>query len=157
MAAQVISRMRSAFALEPPLYALFEAPTIAGQAEKIEAGPEAEAAASSPPTSDASEGGGPARLPIKAGEIPAPLWRRVAIGESPPALPLVVLELSALPEAERAAEARRIVAEEAQDPFDLSRSPLLRAKLLRLGDQEHLFLLVTHHIACDGWSMGVFC
>ena len=40
-------------------------------------------------------------------------------------------------------------------PFDLARGPLLRATLLRLGEQEHVLLLVMHHIVSDGWSMGV--
>ena len=34
--------------------------------------------------------------------------------------------------------------------------PLVRARLLRLGAEEHVLLVVMHHIVCDGWSMGVF-
>jgi amino acid adenylation domain-containing protein len=45
--------------------------------------------------------------------------------------------------------------EEARLPFDLSRGPLLRATLLRTGDDEHMLLLTMHHIVTDGWSMGV--
>lgn len=41
------------------------------------------------------------------------------------------------------------------EPFELSRAPLLRARLLRLGDDLHVLLLVVHHIVFDGWSMGV--
>ena len=41
-------------------------------------------------------------------------------------------------------------------PFDLEAGPLLRATLLRLGAEEHVLLVVMHHIVCDGWSMGVF-
>ncbi|WP_197287852.1 non-ribosomal peptide synthetase [Streptomyces apocyni] len=37
--------------------------------------------------------------------------------------------------------------------FDLRTDPPLRARLFALGDEEHLLLLVVHHIACDGWSM----
>ena len=44
----------------------------------------------------------------------------------------------------------------AQQPFDLSQAPLLRAKLLRLTQQEHMLLLVMHHIISDGWSIGIF-
>ncbi|HEX9987857.1 MAG TPA: amino acid adenylation domain-containing protein [Chloroflexia bacterium] len=69
------------------------------------------------------------------------------------ALPLV--DLSSLPGEARQAEAQRRVREEAQRPFDLARGPLLRANLLRLGEREHLLVLVMHHIVSDGWSMGV--
>lgn len=40
--------------------------------------------------------------------------------------------------------------------FDLGRGPLLRARLFRLGAQEHVLVAVFHHIANDGWSMDVF-
>jgi len=45
--------------------------------------------------------------------------------------------------------------EEARAPFDLARGPLIRGRLLRLGPEEHVFLLTQHHIVSDGWSMGV--
>ncbi|MHC5779062.1 condensation domain-containing protein [Nostoc sp.] len=48
-----------------------------------------------------------------------------------------------------------IATEFAQQPFDLSQPPLLRAKLLRLTQQEHMLLLVMHHIISDGWSIGI--
>ena len=40
-------------------------------------------------------------------------------------------------------------------PFDLAAGPVLRACLLRLAPELHVFLLTVHHIAADGWSMGV--
>ncbi|MEF7612899.1 amino acid adenylation domain-containing protein [Aquincola sp. MAHUQ-54] len=46
--------------------------------------------------------------------------------------------------------------EEARRPFDLARGPLLRVHLVRLADDDHLFVLCMHHIVSDGWSMGVF-
>ncbi|EHK54745.1 condensation domain-containing protein, partial [Allomesorhizobium alhagi] len=45
--------------------------------------------------------------------------------------------------------------EEAHTPFDLSRGPLIRGRLIRISDQEHVFLLTQHHIVSDGWSLGV--
>ena len=42
-----------------------------------------------------------------------------------------------------------------QKPFDLSGDVLLRTTLLRLGAEEHIVLLTMHHIASDGWSVGV--
>ncbi len=49
-------------------------------------------------------------------------------------------------------EARGWIAREVARPFDLARGPLVRAALARLGDGEHLFTWVIHHIATDGWS-----
>jgi amino acid adenylation domain-containing protein/non-ribosomal peptide synthase protein (TIGR01720 family) len=40
-------------------------------------------------------------------------------------------------------------------PFDLAQGPLLRVKLLKLAEQEHVLLLTLHHIVSDGWSMNV--
>ncbi|WP_405901188.1 non-ribosomal peptide synthase/polyketide synthase [Streptomyces sp. NBC_00727] len=46
------------------------------------------------------------------------------------------------------------LAESARQGFELSGEPPLRAELFRLGDEEHVLLLVVHHIAGDGWSAG---
>ncbi|MBW4677719.1 MAG: amino acid adenylation domain-containing protein [Desmonostoc geniculatum HA4340-LM1] len=54
------------------------------------------------------------------------------------------------------AEVQRLAAEEAKKPFDLTNAPLVRATLLCLGKEEHIFLLNMHHIVSDGWSIGVF-
>jgi Condensation domain len=49
-----------------------------------------------------------------------------------------------------------LVAEQAAwIPFDLTRAPLFRVRLLRLGHDEHVLLVVLHHIIIDGWSIGV--
>ncbi|MCK1337267.1 amino acid adenylation domain-containing protein, partial [Bradyrhizobium sp. 38] len=45
--------------------------------------------------------------------------------------------------------------EEARTPFDLARGPLIRGRLIRISDEEHVFLLTQHHIVSDGWSLGV--
>ncbi|MCP3463545.1 amino acid adenylation domain-containing protein [Bradyrhizobium sp. CCGUVB23] len=45
--------------------------------------------------------------------------------------------------------------EEARTPFDLARGPLIRGRLIRMSDEEHVFLLTQHHIVSDGWSLGV--
>ncbi|HMF26515.1 MAG TPA: condensation domain-containing protein, partial [Pseudolabrys sp.] len=73
----------------------------------------------------------------------------------PRAVTLPLIDLSALPPAEREARARELTDTDACQPFDLEKGPLLRAQLLRLTAQEHLLLLSVHHIVSDGWSMGV--
>ncbi|MCY1078719.1 non-ribosomal peptide synthetase [Archangium lansingense] len=75
---------------------------------------------------------------------------------SPPtAFTLTPVDLGALPAAEREAEVRRLLREDAHRAFDLARGPLLRITLLRLGEREHVLLVTLHHIIADGWSAGV--
>ncbi|TGO02729.1 hypothetical protein PN36_20090 [Candidatus Thiomargarita nelsonii] len=57
----------------------------------------------------------------------------------------------ALPE-----QVQKIVNEEAQRPFNISKGPLFRATLLQLGPESHILLLTMHHIISDGWSKGIF-
>jgi amino acid adenylation domain-containing protein len=49
----------------------------------------------------------------------------------------------------------QLVEAEARAPFDLARGPLIRGRLIRVADDEHVLLLTMHHIASDGWSMGL--
>lgn len=69
---------------------------------------------------------------------------------------LTVEDIQHLPEQDREREALRLVAEEARRPFDLARSPVIRAKLLRLDRNDHVFLLTMHHIISDEWSLAIF-
>ena len=55
----------------------------------------------------------------------------------------------------REGAARRLIQKEINAPFDLQSVPLWRVKLFHLGDQDHIVVLVLHHIISDGWSMGV--
>ncbi len=68
-------------------------------------------------------------------------------------LSLSVTDLSGSEERER--ELEQLARAEAREPFDLAHGPLLRVQLLRLAEEEHALLLTVHHIASDGWSMGV--
>ena len=70
-------------------------------------------------------------------------------------LELPVIDLTALPASEREAEASRLAKEEAEEPFDLTTGPLVRARLLALEDVSHVLLFTMHHVVSDGWSMGV--
>jgi aryl carrier-like protein len=68
---------------------------------------------------------------------------------------LAYTDLSALPPAERDAEARRLTDEEDVRPFDLPAGPLLRVGLIRLADDEQVLLISVHHSMTDGLSMSV--
>jgi len=70
-------------------------------------------------------------------------------------LTLTVSDIGHLPDGESEGEVRRQATDEAALSFDLDRGPLIRARLLRLGEQEHILLLTMHHIIFDGWSEGV--
>ncbi len=69
------------------------------------------------------------------------------------ALPLT--DLSALTQAQRDLQVAGILQQEAKEPFDLASGPLVRARLLRLTETEHIVLFTMHHVVSDGWSMGV--
>jgi amino acid adenylation domain-containing protein len=85
----------------------------------------------------------------------APQGSPVQLISEPRPVSIPSVDLSGLNDAEREAEARRLTTAEAQLPFDLTSGPLLRATLLRLGGEEHVLLVTTHHIISDGWSVGV--
>ena len=75
-----------------------------------------------------------------------------------PALPLtlLVVDLRGIPDNIREAEVQRRATAEIRQSFDLAQGPLWSVKLLRLADEEHVFLLSMHHIIFDGWSFDVF-
>ncbi len=64
-------------------------------------------------------------------------------------------DLTAFDSVARQEESHRLLGQLARRPFDLSRDRMIRADLLRLDRQEYILLLVTHHIATDGWSTGI--
>jgi len=66
-----------------------------------------------------------------------------------------VVDLEAVPAALREPETRLWVEAESRLPFNLETGPLLRTCAFRYADDDHLLLLVMHHIVSDGWSMGV--
>jgi amino acid adenylation domain-containing protein len=70
-------------------------------------------------------------------------------------LSLSVTDLRHLHQARRGQEASRLAEEVVRQPFDLERGPLLRVALLRLDEEEHILVLVVHHIISDAWSIGV--
>ncbi|HEU4559707.1 MAG TPA: condensation domain-containing protein, partial [Longimicrobium sp.] len=202
LATRVVSRIRAVFGVELPLRALFEGPTVAEMAGRVEEMRRAGLPVLPPvlptgrtgalPLSFAQErlwfidrlepGSAVYNVPI-AWHLGGALDERAlerALGEvvrrhealrtvftevdgSPVQViasfggfALPVHDLSALPEAERAAQLRLRVEEEAARPFDLSAGPLFRPALLRLAPEDHVLLLCMHHIVVDQWSLGVF-
>ena len=65
-------------------------------------------------------------------------------------------DLSALNEAERQLRLQRLADHEAHTPFNLETGPLLRACLVKAGEQEHYLVLTLHHIVTEGWAMDIF-
>ncbi len=68
---------------------------------------------------------------------------------------IALMDLSGLPADQREAEALQIAADEGKKPFHLSEGPLLRAVLIRTGEEKHVLVLVMHHIITDGWSISI--
>ncbi len=72
------------------------------------------------------------------------------------AVTVPVIDLSALPEAERAREVRQRIADETRRPFHLTTELPWRISLLHLAPTEQILLLTFHHIVHDGWSGSIF-
>ncbi|MEW5926854.1 MAG: non-ribosomal peptide synthase/polyketide synthase [Gemmatimonadota bacterium] len=201
LATQVVSRARQAFGVEVPLRALFEAPTVAALAGRIEELRSAGTRVAPPVVRVPREGSDglplsfaqqrlwmvdrlqpgspvynmPAALRVRgeldvqalAGSL-GELARRhealrtvfvergdapVQVVRPPAPVPLPLVDLRGVREPARHAE--RLAGEEALRPFDLARGPLLRARLLRLGGDDHVLCFTLHHVVGDGWSMDV--
>lgn len=80
-------------------------------------------------------------------------WQRVL---PPRSLAIVDHDLSGLSEEEQRRRIDRLNQEHSSQPFDLERDLMLRVALLRLAEQRWVVLVAMHHIAADGWSVGVF-
>ncbi|WP_193076029.1 non-ribosomal peptide synthetase [Pseudomonas sp. FME51] len=66
----------------------------------------------------------------------------------------LVLDQETLETADETLIRSRVEAEVAK-PFDLEHGPLLRVRLMRLAEDEHVLVLTMHHIVSDGWSMPI--
>ena len=202
LAMRVTARLREAFAIELPLRAVFEAPTVAELAAQVEELRRAGSGTALPPLRasvrpaelslsfaqerlwllEQLEGLGTAyNIPVVVGlhgglEIAAleqslaavvrrheVLRTRFARVDGAPVqvidpavqLRLAVEDLSGVAARRRPAAVRRRLAAIVGTPFDLERGPLLRAAVLRLSAQEHIAIVVVHHIVSDGWSLGI--
>jgi amino acid adenylation domain-containing protein len=205
LATQVVTRVQAAFGVELAVRTVFEAPTVAALAARIDeqlGGPASPGAVELPAVPrapregrlelsfaqqrlwflDRLEPGSPLyNIPaairlagaldraalaaalteiVRRHEVLRTTYPEVA-GEpeqvvAPPAeVPLPLVDLAGLPAGPRGGEVERLAREAAALPFDLTRGPVLRVSLLALGAAEHVALMVLHHIASDGWSIGV--
>ncbi len=66
-------------------------------------------------------------------------------------LPQVEIELCI----EASDDSSRRAEEEIRKPFDLATGPLIRFLLIKKGPQQHLFVMVVHHIVADEWSLDI--
>lgn len=207
LAGQVIGRVRQAFNQELTLRAIFENPTLAGLAARLESengtgsrltppGPRALAPVSPRPEKvslsygqlrlwlleqfepntpvfnihDAFRLHGPLNRPALQAALGLVQARHESLRTIFPAedgqpyqqiLPagafnLPYEDLSALPVDEREPRLLQQAEAEIRRPFSLERDLPLRARLLRLAEGEHLFIVVVHHIASDFWSKELF-
>ena len=202
LATQVKARIAATFQVEVPLHAMFEAPTVAALAARVDVALSAGRGLAAPPLTRIDHG---RAAPLSFGQerlwflaqlepddrsynIPlgvhfeGPLDRRalaaalrellrrhevlrttmevvdqrpVAIVHDDAEVALPVISLAALAPPEREATLQKQAAEEGRRAFDLARGPLLRACLFELGAEDHVLLLVVHHIVSDGWSNGI--
>ncbi|NVZ85969.1 non-ribosomal peptide synthetase [Pseudomonas yamanorum] len=65
-------------------------------------------------------------------------------------------DFSAFNQAERQQRVQQLADHEAHTPFNLETGPLLRACLVKAGEQEHYLVLTLHHIVTEGWAMDIF-
>lgn len=79
----------------------------------------------------------------------------IQVIQPPAEFDMPTIDLGDVPEEERRPEASRLFADEARIPFDLTRDLMLRAKLFRLRSSKYALFLNVHHIAADGWSLGI--
>src|SRR5690242_5143394 len=81
--------------------------------------------------------------------------RGIQLIHPPGDVELPVLDLRGLADDDRDNQLYHLLTQDALSPFDLAAGPLLRPRLVRLTDGEHVLSLTLHHIVTDGWSSGV--
>ena len=204
LATQVIFRLQQAFGVELALRAVFQAPTVAGLAARVEEAMQAAPTLGAPPPLEPAPRDGdlplsfaqqrlwfhhqlapeaaiynlPTAVRLKGqlhvaalkGSLNGVFARHEALRTTFPEmdigpvqqiaaeleLELPLIDLRQLPSAARQSETSRLTILESRRLFDLEKGPLLRSTLLWLDTEEHVLLLIMHHIVTDGWSNGIF-
>lgn len=90
------------------------------------------------------------RSSIRRGEDGLP-WMTV---RAPTPTPLEELDLTDLGNRDRDVLLDQAITEAVTSPLDLASSPL-RFQLIRVRSDEHVLILLTHHIICDGWALNL--
>jgi amino acid adenylation domain-containing protein/non-ribosomal peptide synthase protein (TIGR01720 family) len=80
----------------------------------------------------------------------------VQIIEADFAIDIPIQDMTLLTASEQQEAVTAAVREEWERSFDLAQGPLLRLKLLKLGEQDYILLRTAHHIVFDGWSESIF-
>ncbi|QSJ14566.1 amino acid adenylation domain-containing protein [Nostoc sp. UHCC 0702] len=70
-------------------------------------------------------------------------------------LNIPIVSLQSLSYSEQENSVQSLAIEEASQAFDLGKGPLIRVKLLQLGETDYVLLLTMHHIICDRWSFAI--
>jgi amino acid adenylation domain-containing protein/non-ribosomal peptide synthase protein (TIGR01720 family) len=203
LAIQIVARARDAFQTQLALRAIFESPTIAGLAERIEESIREEEGAVVPPIRhvpreqvlrlsfaqerlwfldqlepDRASYNIPAAIRLTGALDVSALERALAtiyrrhevlrttftaedgrprqVIHADATLRFLIQDLGEMLADDREAAMRAEAAAEARLPFDLARGPLFRARLIRLGVDEHVLLYTMHHIVSDAWTRGIF-
>lgn len=79
----------------------------------------------------------------------------VQLADAPTNIRLPVTDLTAYAAERRMEQLRRALQDEARKPIDVTKGPLLRARLFRIGDSEHVLMMGVHHSAADASSIGI--
>src|SRR5206468_3208229 len=87
--------------------------------------------------------------------FPAEGGSPVQVIHPPAPVPLPLMDLSRLAGTARETSLRQLLLDLGRQPFDLERGPLLRVRLVRLAEREHVLSMTEHHLIHDGWTQGV--
>ena len=80
----------------------------------------------------------------------------VQVVREAPLLPIPVIDYKDLPRSERWSSAIKNAEEESRQSFDLNAGAVMRVKLLRIDEQDHVLLVTLHQIVFDSWSVELF-